>query len=171
MSGPYAYAREVAMRIAERPGATARELYRLFGDRFHEWNYDGHQAANVIAQHLSKFEEDGLVISEKKGKERSAPRTWTWVGPAVMPTVEEVTAEPTAEIHPDDASRVVRHGDLLDPADDLDRALITVRQAARAMARPPIDRRDEKIACLEKLAAITSPDIASLLNEIAEDLA
>ena len=178
---PYAHAREVAMRIVEKPGSTARELYRLFGDRFHEWNYDGHKAATIIAQHLAKLEEEGLVISEKKGKERSAPKAWTWVGPkpAIISDANQQDTKPMDINIRQDEPRLVTPADdlipqpptILEPHTALDAALIAVRDAALAMARQPIDRREEKVACLQRLADITAPDIASLLNEIAEDLA
>lgn len=193
-SGAYQLAKTVAARIAERPGATARELYRLFGTGFAEFGCDGSSASAMIAQHLSKFESEGLVVSERVGKRPNDPRKWTWVGPAPAQTVEEeeITAPQAEQIVPAEQEpppAVSEHsGDVaeqrpvitvtaipssfiaLDPADELDRALITVRQTARAMARPPIARRDEKIACLERLAEITAPDIAGLLREIAEDI-
>lgn len=171
---PYQLARVVAMRIAERPGLTARELYRLFGTGFAEFGCDGSSASAMIAQHLAELEKAGLVISEKKGKERSAPRAWTWVGPAPVPAANEITAPQAEQIVPAEQepppAAIPSSFIALDPADDLDRALIAIRQAATAMARPPIDRRDEKIAALERLAEITAPDIAGLLLEIAEDI-
>lgn len=177
---PYQLARVVAMRIAERPGLTARELYRLFGDGFGGMGCDGTSASAMIAQHLAKLEEEGLVISEKKGKERSAPKAWTWVGPKPAADVEP-PAQAEADELPAEVIDAMRDGMItpekmapytvvLSHHNPLDAALIAVREAALSMARKPIDRREEKVACLSKLADITAPDIASLLNEIAEDI-
>lgn len=76
MTTPYQVARQVALKIVNHPGATPRELYRLYGDGFAEHDYDGSRAAGLIQQHLALFEKDGLVIRET-GK-RNDPAKWTW---------------------------------------------------------------------------------------------
>lgn len=176
---PYQVAREVARQIIHHPGATARELYRLHGDGFAEHNYDGARAAALISQHLAKFETEGMVVSERKGKAQSDPKHWTWVGPAPAAVdeheAEQAEIERDAEKREPEAPRTAPSECVeqlptvvLDPSDPFDALLITIRDAA---ASPPfVARRDEKLACLARLAEITARDISDLLLEICSDL-
>ncbi|MFO1417279.1 MAG: hypothetical protein U1E83_01280 [Methylotetracoccus sp.] len=52
-------AREVAHRIQLHPGESARGLYQRYIPEFAELGVDGNRGANLIQQHLAKFEDEG----------------------------------------------------------------------------------------------------------------
>lgn len=165
-NGPYQYAKEIARKISAHPGGiTARELYRLHGDRFAEWNCDGNKAAALICQHLTKMQEDGLVVSEKTGKNPAAPRKWSWIDGARKPEDHPEESRPIEGSTAATASNTV----VLIPENPFDALLIALRKEAASL-RPPIERREEKIEVLNRLCSIVSSDLARVLTEIVEDL-
>lgn len=165
-TGPFQYAKEIASKISSHPGGiTARELYRLHGDRFAEWNCDGNKAAALISQHLTKMQEDGLVVSEKMGNNPSAPRKWSWIDGARKPEDQPAERRPIGNVTAATASNTV----VLIPENPFDALLIAIRKKAASL-RPPIERREEKIEVLNRLCSIVSSDLARVLTEIVEDM-
>jgi hypothetical protein len=190
-AGPYALAQWVAHQLPRFQGATQRELYHKYLPQFAAFGTDGSTGSTLIGTHLRKLEEQGLVISEKRGKERAAPRSWQWVGPPPDETC--VTDDPVASDRSNVGTGAAdttetsaatdqedRAGatdcewvpDPLDGGDPWDTLARQFAQACREQAgtRPPVNDLAVKLRALRSLQTILSDDLAELLGQICNDL-
>jgi hypothetical protein len=94
-ANPYQAARQVAAKIVEHPGESARGLYRLYLDHFEAFDTSGSLASTLIQHHLVGMEKRDLVRREGGGKSHKDPFRWFWVGSAAAPAEPVAAPQPT----------------------------------------------------------------------------